>query len=130
NVGLTWPPLRPDAPHPGSCASSTQTDTPACAKCSAVDKPVNPPPITSTSQPQSSRNGGVAAATGAVAAQSDCAAGYESMDLTAPIAAPYEAAEVSCEAACRMRRRKSWVRGFWGDSRTWLAVSSSTVRPS
>jgi hypothetical protein len=49
NVGITCPLLRPDAPQPGSMASTMATSTPASRKCSAVDKPVKPPPMTTTS---------------------------------------------------------------------------------
>jgi len=44
------PPLRPDAPQPGVSASNTRTSCPASARCSAADSPVNPAPITATSQ--------------------------------------------------------------------------------
>ena len=46
---MTCPLLRPDAPHPGSAASTTATSTPASRRCSAVESPVNPAPITTTS---------------------------------------------------------------------------------
>ena len=49
NVGITWPLLRPDAPQPGSAASTTATSTPASRRCNAVDSPLKPPPITTTS---------------------------------------------------------------------------------
>src|SRR3990170_3189297 len=67
-VGITCPLLRPEAPQPGSMASTMATSTPAPRRCSAVDRPVKPPPITMTSAsavPISSGNsgpGGVAAA--------------------------------------------------------------------
>src|SRR3954452_20137415 len=48
-VGITCPLLRPDAPQPGSIASTIATSTPASRKCSAVDSPVKPPPMTTTS---------------------------------------------------------------------------------
>jgi hypothetical protein len=48
-VGITCPLLRPEAPQPGSIASTMTTSTPASRKCSAVDKPVKPPPMTTTS---------------------------------------------------------------------------------
>jgi hypothetical protein len=49
SVGITWPLLRLDAPQPGSAASTTATSTPASRKCSALERPVNPAPITTTS---------------------------------------------------------------------------------
>jgi hypothetical protein len=49
SVGITWPLLRPDAPHPGSIASTIATSTPASRRCSAVESPVKPQPITMTS---------------------------------------------------------------------------------
>ena len=49
NVGITWPLLRPDAPHPGSIASTIATSTPISRRCSAVDRPVKPPPMMMTS---------------------------------------------------------------------------------
>ncbi len=66
--GLTCPPLRPDAPHPTSLASSTRTSTPFSAKCSAADSPVNPAPTTTTSARASPANGGVSGPVAAVSA--------------------------------------------------------------
>src|SRR2546425_7218600 len=69
--GMTCPPLRPDAPQPGSDASSTQTLAPASARCKAVESPVKPPPIMTTSAVRDALNGGVADAGVAVAAHSE-----------------------------------------------------------
>ena len=65
--GLTCPPLRPDAPQPGVCASSNRTVCPASARCSAADRPLNPPPITTVSHSTSSRSAGQSGAELAVA---------------------------------------------------------------
>ena len=46
--GTTWPKARPDAPQPISFASSTATSMPASARCSAVESPVKPAPMTAT----------------------------------------------------------------------------------
>src|SRR5215218_9829317 len=43
------PPLRPEAPQPTVCASIRTTSVPCRARCSAVDSPVRPAPITATS---------------------------------------------------------------------------------
>ena len=39
-MGTSCPPLRPEAPQPGSTASKTVTAVPRSARCKAVDKPV------------------------------------------------------------------------------------------
>src|SRR4029079_15877282 len=61
SVGITWPLLRPEAPQPGSAASTIATSTPASRRCSAVERPVKPAPITITSVccvPDNSDNSG------------------------------------------------------------------------
>ncbi len=68
---ITWPPLRPEAPQPGSSASSSATRAPASARCRAADRPVKPPPTTQTSARVSPCSGGVSGALAAVAAQSE-----------------------------------------------------------
>src|SRR5262249_11203629 len=68
SVGITWPLLRPDAPQPGSMASTIATSMPASRRCSAVERPVNPAPITTTSAccvPVSSGSSGPGAVTAA-----------------------------------------------------------------
>ena len=68
SVGITWPLLRPEAPQPGSTASTTATSTPAPRRCSAVDSPVKPAPMTMTSAaavPISSGNSGPGGVTAA-----------------------------------------------------------------
>jgi len=47
--GANNPPLFPVAPLPGSSASTTATEQPASARCSAVERPAMPAPITATS---------------------------------------------------------------------------------
>src|SRR5262249_30986475 len=47
--GITCPPLRPDAPWPMSCASSTTTFRPASASTMAQQRPVYPAPTMATS---------------------------------------------------------------------------------
>jgi hypothetical protein len=71
SVGMTWPLLRPDAPQPGSAASTTVTSTPASRRWIAVDRPVKPAPITTTSACTSPSSAGRTGPAGAVAAQSE-----------------------------------------------------------
>ena len=66
--GLTCPPLRPDAPQPGWCASSTTVSTPRCARCKAADRPVKPPPTTATETRLSPSSGGASIGGRAVSA--------------------------------------------------------------
>src|SRR5207237_8507978 len=73
--GITWPPLRPEPPKPGCFASRTTTRTPPSARCSAVDSPAYPPPITQTSALVESTSGGVDGGGGAVAAHSEGSSG-------------------------------------------------------
>ena len=47
---MAWAPLRPEAPQPMLCSSSSTTSKPRCARCSAVETPAMPPPTTPTSQ--------------------------------------------------------------------------------
>src|SRR5216684_526299 len=61
NPGLSWPPLLPDAPQPGRCASSTTASVPCSARCSAVESPANPPPMIATDTVLSASSGGVPA---------------------------------------------------------------------
>src|SRR5690349_13956701 len=70
-VGITWPLLRPEAPHPGSIASTIATSTPASRKCSAVESPVKPAPITTTSAVCAPVNSGRSGLAGVTAAQSE-----------------------------------------------------------
>ena len=42
--GMTWPPFSPDAPSPILPASRTRTESPSRAACSAVERPMMPPP--------------------------------------------------------------------------------------
>ena len=58
SVGITCPLLRPDAPQPGSAASSTTTSTPTRRRCKAADKPVRPAPMMTTSQLRAPASGG------------------------------------------------------------------------
>ena len=69
SIGLTCPPLRPDAPKPTSPASKTATSTPDCARCKAARSPVNPAPITATSQVMAPSSRSAGAASGAVTRQ-------------------------------------------------------------
>ena len=71
SAGITWPLLLPEAPQPGSIASITVTSTPVLRKCSAVDKPVNPAPITSTSACNAPSTLASASPRGVTAAQSE-----------------------------------------------------------
>ena len=71
SAGITWPLLLPEAPQPGSIASITATSTPALRKCSAVDKPVKPAPITSTSACSAPSTRGSGSPGGVTAAQSE-----------------------------------------------------------
>src|SRR3954447_14533005 len=73
NVGITWPLLRPEAPQPGSIASITATSTPASRKCSALDRPVKPAPITTTSASTAPATAGSFGAGGVTAAQIESA---------------------------------------------------------
>ncbi|CFW44263.1 Uncharacterised protein [Bordetella pertussis] len=63
--------LRPDAPQPGSAASSTITRLPSRHRRMAADRPVNPAPMISTSAAWRPSRDGSAGAAGAVAAHNE-----------------------------------------------------------
>ncbi len=52
-----WPPFRPEAPLATLFASMSTTSAPASARCSAAERPVNPPPTTQTSARLDSKSG-------------------------------------------------------------------------
>ena len=69
---FTSPAFRPDAPKPRSIASNNTTSAPPSARCSAVDTPVNPPPMTATSVFTDPSNAAVSGGGGAVTCHSPC----------------------------------------------------------
>src|SRR3954469_17135326 len=71
NVGITCPLLPPEAPQPGSIASTIATSTPASRKCNALERPVKPAPITTTSALASPASDGRSGPGGVTAVQSD-----------------------------------------------------------
>ena len=79
-VGITCPLLRPEAPQPGSMASTTATSTPASRRCSAVDSPVKPPPMTTTSAAAVPTSSGRSGPGGVAAAHSE--AGHRTLVLS------------------------------------------------
>lgn len=70
-AGTTSAPLWPEAPKPGSNASSTMTRIPRSAICSAADRPAKPAPTTATSPVNSPESGDVTGGGDAVAAQTE-----------------------------------------------------------
>src|SRR5438477_3917247 len=70
-VGITCPLLRPEAPHPGSIASTIATSTPASRKCNAVDRPVKPAPMMTTSAAWPTLSSGRSGPFGVTAAHSE-----------------------------------------------------------
>src|ERR1700730_5852291 len=71
NVGITCPLLRPEAPHPGSIASTIATSTPPSRRCSAVERPVKPAPMATTSASYVQIHSGITRPGGVTAARND-----------------------------------------------------------
>src|SRR5665213_3391521 len=119
--GITWPPLRPDAPQPGSPASSTTTEAPDSARRNAAASPEKPAPTIATSALRDSSSGGVAGAGRAVAAHSEGGNGSDEGDTF--MVDPLD------QIGCVTRRRKSCVRSCCGALSIARAAPCSTILP-
>ena len=76
------PPLRPEAPNASRSPSSSTTDFPSSAACSAVHRPVSPPPTTRRSASTVPARGGRRAGAPARSSQNGTVAGAKLSPVT------------------------------------------------